>query len=59
MAPAPVGILEILLGFWAAGYFRGSAILLVVWIGVFALFRGLTEIMVAFKLRSLGKAATV
>src|SRR5205809_4494127 len=24
-----VGILEILLGFWAAGYFRGSAILLV------------------------------
>ncbi len=53
-----VGILEILLGFWAAGYFRGSAILLVVWIGVFALFRGLTEILVAFKLRSLGKEAT-
>ncbi len=36
-----VGILEILLGFWAAGYFRGSAILLVVWIAVFALFRGM------------------
>ena len=27
-----IGIVEILLAFWAAGYFRGSALLLVVWV---------------------------
>jgi uncharacterized membrane protein HdeD (DUF308 family) len=48
-----VGILEILLAFWAAGYFRGSAILLVVWVAVFALSRGFMEIFTAFRLRSL------
>jgi uncharacterized membrane protein HdeD (DUF308 family) len=51
-----VGVLEILLGFWAAGYFRGSAILLVIWIGVYALFKGITEIIVAFKLHGMKKA---
>jgi uncharacterized membrane protein HdeD (DUF308 family) len=54
-----VGILEIALGFWAAGYFRGSAILLVVWIAAFALFRGIGEIIVAFKLRGLRRIAGV
>ena len=48
-----VGILEILLAFWAAGYFRGSAILLVVWVAVFALSRGFMEIFTAFRLRGL------
>ncbi len=52
-----VGILEVLLAFWAAGYFRGSALLLVIWVGIFALFRGLTEIVMAFKIRGLRKAA--
>lgn len=50
-----VGFAEILLGFWAAGYFRGSAILLIAWIAALALMRGITEIMMAFRLRSLGK----
>jgi uncharacterized membrane protein HdeD (DUF308 family) len=50
-----VGIAEILLGFWAAGYFRGSAILLVAWIAALALMRGITEIVVAFRLRGLKK----
>jgi uncharacterized membrane protein HdeD (DUF308 family) len=52
-----VGIAEILLAFWAAGYFRGSAFLLVVWVGAFALMRGITEILLAFRLHSLAKAA--
>jgi uncharacterized membrane protein HdeD (DUF308 family) len=48
-----IGIAEILLAFWAAGYFAGKAVLLVVWIAVFALSRGLMEIFTAFRLRGL------
>ena len=50
-----VGIVEILLAFWAAGYFRGSAILLVAWIAALTLLRGITEIVMAFRLRQLKK----
>ena len=50
-----VGTVELLLAFWAAGYFRGSAILLVVWIAALTLTRGITEIVMAFRLRSLQK----
>jgi len=50
------GIAEVLIGFWAAGYWGRSAILLVVWVGVIALMRGITEILFAFKLRSAGKS---
>ena len=48
-----VGIAEILLAFWVAGNFREQAILLVVYVGVIALSRGLTELILAFKLRGL------
>jgi uncharacterized membrane protein HdeD (DUF308 family) len=48
-----IGIAEILLAFWAAGYFAGKAVLLVAWIAGFALFRGLMEIFTAFRLRGL------
>ena len=51
------GIIEVLIGFWAAGYWGRKAILLVIWVGVIALMRGITEIIFAFKLRSAGKAA--
>jgi uncharacterized membrane protein HdeD (DUF308 family) len=51
-----VGIVEVLIGFWAAGYWGRSAILLVIWVGVIALTRGITEIIFAFKLRSAGKS---
>ena len=54
-----VGIVELLIGFWAAGYWGRSATLLIVWVGVIALARGITEIIFAFKLRSVGKAAAV
>jgi uncharacterized membrane protein HdeD (DUF308 family) len=47
-----IGIAEVLLGFWAAGYFGRSALLLVVWVGATALTRGLNDILVAFAVRS-------
>jgi uncharacterized membrane protein HdeD (DUF308 family) len=46
------GILEVLLGFWASGQYlpvRGA--LLLVWVGLFAVFRGISEIVIAFQLR--------
>ena len=48
-----VGIVEILLAFWVAGSFRKSASLLVIYVGVVALMRGITELFVAFKLKGL------
>jgi len=49
------GIVELVLGFWAAAYFGRSAILLVAWVGAIALLRGITEIIFAFKLRSASR----
>jgi uncharacterized membrane protein HdeD (DUF308 family) len=47
-----VGILEILLGFWASQQYRPvQGALLLIWIGFFALFRGISEIVIAFELR--------
>lgn len=46
-----VGIVEILLAFWVAGDFRHKTILLVVYVGVIALSRGITELILAFKLK--------
>jgi len=51
-----VGIVEVLIGFWAAGYYGRSVVLLVAWVGIAALVRGITEIIFAFKLRSLHRA---
>ena len=52
------GIIMVLLGFWAispdaqtVSTYRGS-VLLVVWIGVAALFRGISDTIVGFRLRS-------
>jgi len=46
------GILEILLGFWAAQqYLPVQGALLLIWVGLFALFRGISEIVIAFELR--------
>jgi uncharacterized membrane protein HdeD (DUF308 family) len=48
-----VGILELLLGFWASQQLfpaRGALVLL--WVGFFALFRGISEIVIAFEVRS-------
>jgi uncharacterized membrane protein HdeD (DUF308 family) len=48
-----VGLIEILLAFWVAGDFREKAILLVLYVGIIALSRGISEIFVAFKLKGL------
>jgi len=48
-----VGLIELLLAFWVAGNFREKAILLVIYVGIIALSRGITELFVAFKLKGL------
>ncbi|HEY4620236.1 MAG TPA: DUF308 domain-containing protein [Gaiellaceae bacterium] len=47
------GIIEIGLAFWVAGSFREKAILLLVYVGIVCLSKGITELILAFKLRSL------
>ena len=54
-----IGILEIVLAFWVAGSFRQSAILLVAYVGLVALTRGITELFLAFKLRGLSRRIAV
>jgi uncharacterized membrane protein HdeD (DUF308 family) len=51
------GIIELALGFWAAGYYGRSAVLLVAWVAAFAVIRGVTNIVLAFRLRELQHAA--
>ncbi|MFL5953357.1 MAG: HdeD family acid-resistance protein [Gaiellaceae bacterium] len=47
------GALEVGLGFWAAGYWSRSVILLVTFVGALAVFRGVSMIVLGFKLLSL------
>jgi uncharacterized membrane protein HdeD (DUF308 family) len=47
-----VGIIEVGLGFWAAGSFGRSAAVLVLFVGAIALTRGITDIVLAFRLRN-------
>jgi uncharacterized membrane protein HdeD (DUF308 family) len=51
------GVAEILLGFWAAGSWNLSAVLLVAWVAAFALMRGITEIALALGLREARRLA--
>lgn len=48
-----VGIIEVLIGFWAAGRWTRSAYLLVVFVGVIALAHGITDIVAAFRFRKV------
>ena len=50
------GIIEIALGFWAAGYYGRSAILLIAWVAAFAVVRGIRDIVGAFRVRELQHA---
>ena len=54
-----VGIIEILLAFWVAGSFKDKVILLVAYVGIIALSRGITELILAFKLRGLRRRVAV
>jgi uncharacterized membrane protein HdeD (DUF308 family) len=48
-----VGVLEMFVGFWAAGRFGRSAYILVVYVAVIALTRAVTDVVTAFRLRKL------
>ena len=50
------GILEVLLGFWASGYPGRSVSLLLVWVGISALVRGITQLILAFQIRKVHEA---
>lgn len=50
-----VGLIELLIGFWAAGSPRQSIALLIIWVGASALTRGVMEIFLAFRLRGFQK----
>lgn len=45
------GVAQVLIGMWAVGYPGRSAWLLILWVGLGALLRGITEIVLAFQLR--------
>jgi uncharacterized membrane protein HdeD (DUF308 family) len=47
------GVAQVALGFWAAGYWSRSVVLLVVWIGATTMFRGIAMIIFGFKLHML------
>lgn len=48
-----IGIVEVLIAFWAIGYPGRSIVLLVVWVGATALAKGMSQIIGTFMLRSL------
>jgi uncharacterized membrane protein HdeD (DUF308 family) len=50
------GIIELFLGFWAAGYYGRSAVLLIAWVAAFALIRGVRDIVLAFRVREVQHA---
>ena len=51
------GIIEVVLGFWAAGYYGRSAVLLIAWVAAFAVIRGVRDIVLAFRIREVQHAA--
>lgn len=53
------GILNIVIAFWAAGYPGRSAVLVILWVGISSLTRGITELVLAFQLKGLkGQSGT-
>jgi uncharacterized membrane protein HdeD (DUF308 family) len=54
---ALVGVIELAIGFWAAGSWHASAVLLVAFTGAMALLRGVTQILFAFRLHELRETA--
>src|SRR5262245_47077705 len=52
------GIIELVLGFWAAGYYGRSAVLLIAWVAAFAIIRGIRDIVLAFRIREVQHAAS-
>jgi uncharacterized membrane protein HdeD (DUF308 family) len=51
------GIIELALGFWAAGYYGRSAVLLIAWVAAFTIIRGVRDIVFAFRVREVQHGA--
>jgi uncharacterized membrane protein HdeD (DUF308 family) len=47
------GIVQVLVAFWAVGYAGRSIVVLVAWVGAWALTEGITDIWTAFRLRNV------
>ena len=47
------GIILLFLGFWAAGDYGRSAVVLIAWVAAYALIRGVRDIVYAFRVREL------
>lgn len=47
------GIILLFLGFWAAGDYGRSAVVLIAWVSAYALIRGVRDIVFAFRVRDL------
>jgi uncharacterized membrane protein HdeD (DUF308 family) len=52
-----VGIAELAIGFWAAGNWKVSVVLLVSWVAAGALIHGIGQISAAFLVRRVGRSA--
>jgi uncharacterized membrane protein HdeD (DUF308 family) len=50
-----VGIAEIAIGFWAAGSWKVSVVVLVSWVAAGALIHGIGQIASAFMVRKVGR----
>jgi uncharacterized membrane protein HdeD (DUF308 family) len=50
------GIIELALGFWAAGYYGRSAVLLVAWVAAYTIIRGVSDIVLAFRVHQVQHA---
>jgi uncharacterized membrane protein HdeD (DUF308 family) len=50
------GIIQVVLGFWAAGYYGRSATLLVAWVAAYALIHCFRDIVLAFRVREVQHA---
>ena len=44
------GIIELVLGFWAAGFFGRSTTLLIAWVAAYAIIRGVRDIVLGFRI---------
>jgi uncharacterized membrane protein HdeD (DUF308 family) len=53
------GIIEIVIGIWAVGYPGRSAALLILWVGIGAIVRGIAEIATGFHVRRYPEAVAV
>jgi len=51
------GIIELLVGIWAAGYYGRSAVLLVAWVAAIAIIRGVRDFVLAFRVREAQHAS--